>query len=206
MRRGPFALLATALALSACGGSGEPASETHRVPEHGFSLSVPADWKTVKAGDALAAEEVEEFREANPEVASYLDLVSGPDSPIEFLALDPDAEDGFAANLNVVVFRLARSLTFDAWADAAAAEVARLPGRVGGVERKNESLPAGAAVRLAYRQEFELDGTRRTVATTQYGLVAGRRAYVLTLTTLPEREAEDRPVVEAAARSFRLDR
>ena len=191
------------LALVGCEGGDETATERHEVDAHGFALSVPADWRPLKAGDVLQGEEVEEFRRDNPEVAAYLDAVAGPDSPVKFLAVDPNVEDDFATSVNVVVLEIGEA-TPETWADAAVAELEALGTITGEIARERLDLPGGECLRLAYRQRFELDGAERMVSTTQYGFVAGGRAYVVTFTTLPGQEEQYSDTFGAAAKSFRI--
>ncbi len=191
------------LALAGCGGGGETATERHEVDAHGFALSVPADWRPLKAGEVLEGEEVDEFRRENPEVAAYVDAVAGPDSPVKFLAVDPKVEDDFATSVNVVVLEVGEA-TLDTWADAAVAELEALGTTTGGIARERLHLPGGECLRLAYRQRFALDGGERVVSTRQYGFVAGGRAYVVTFTTLPDHEGRYADTFGTAARSFRF--
>ena len=204
--------LALVVALSACGGGGgdggaeatAAATKVHAVPENGFSVAVPSGWNAVKPGEVLSDEDLENFRSENPEIRAYIDAISGPDSPIKFLAFDPAGKEEFATNLNVVVLPLSAGVTFAAWAKAAAAEIDGLPTRSGPVEEDRVELPAGEALRLSYDQKFQVGDADKTVATLQYGLVGEGRAYILTFTTLPEQEASYDEAFRAAAGSFRI--
>lgn len=207
MRATALLVAGALLALTGCGGgsSGEaPATKVHEVAEHGFSIAVPSDWKTLTPGEALSANELQEFRDDNPEVAPYLDAVSAPDSPIKFLALDPRVKDAFATNVNVVALPASGGVSFDRWAKAAATEANNLPSRSGPLEQERVNLPAGEALRLAYDQSFSFEGEERTVATLQYALVGASRSYVLTFTTPSAQEADYLPIFRAAAESFRI--
>jgi hypothetical protein len=206
-------LLVTALVLgaAACGGgdgggdaaSGDAETKTHKIAEHGFQVSLPADWRTISPSQALSPEEMREIREQNPEISRYLDAVTGPDSPIKFFAFDPDAVDGFATNLNVIVLPVGEAVSLDEPVEAARTELERLPTRTSEVEEERLELPAGEAVRLRYRQTIETDNGKQELATTQYSTVAGGTSYILTFTTLPEQLDELDPLFRASAESFR---
>jgi hypothetical protein len=200
LRRALLPLLAV-LAFAGCGGGGE---ETTRHAVAGFSLAVPSDWEAVKAGQALSSEKAEEFRRDNPEIERYIDAVSGPDSPVKFLAFDPDVEEDFATNVNVVVITLGEELSLTEWALAAKREIRALETRRGELRDASEDFPQGEALRLDYEQEFRFGTDVRTVATTQYGFVEDARSFVLTFTTLPEQSDAYADVFRAVAASFRI--
>ena len=206
MRRVALALVAAAV-LGACGGSGEAERTTrHDVAASGFSLAVPSPWRTLDAHELLSDEALAEFRGENPTAAPFVEALVRKGSAIRFLAVDPEERSDFTTSLTVVVVRLARAVTFRRWAAAAAAEIRALPNRVDRLAQRIERVPAGDALRLDFRLRLRLGGAERTVATTQYGLVRDGRAFVLTLTTLPELGRSYRNVAAAAARSFRLTR
>jgi len=203
--------VALVVGVAACGGEdggGDATNEagetkTHRVADHGFEISLPADWRTISPSEALSQDEIREIREQNPEISRYLDAVTGPNSPIKFFAFDPDAVNGFATNLNVIVLPVGEAVTLDELVEAAQTELERLPTRTSEVEEERVELPAGKAARLRYRQTIETDGGTQELATTQYSMVEAGTSYILTFTTLPEELDRLDPVFLAAAESFR---
>jgi hypothetical protein len=74
------------------------------------------------------------------------------------------------------------------------------------VNTEELQLPAGKALRADYRIRFVLNGRKRTVSTTQYGLLLQGRSYVLTYTTLPSVRDEYLDWFKLSAESFELTR
>ena len=77
-----------------------------------------------------------------------------------------------------------------------------------GIEVVVASIPAPGggvkAVRFRYRARFTINGKRLDTAITQFGLIRGGTAYVLTYTTLPKLAPGYRPTFDRSARSFQL--
>lgn len=210
MRRALGAAVALTLAaLAGCGGGGGGEGATandgtrlHRVDAAGFSLRLPDDWRAVRDAGALEGE-LDEFAEKNPALETYLRTVVENDV-VEFFAFDPDAERGFATNVNVVRVPLEGTPSLDELADDVVAEAEKLPTLVGAVDHAREELAAGDALRIEYENEFRSEGGATTVATLQYVLVADEHSYVLTFSTLPAQADAYGDVFFAAARSFRV--
>lgn len=212
MPRGRIALVVAlaALLLPACGG-GDAAEEpqkigesgglaTYQVSGAGFSVAVPPDWQTVSVDDAFTEGQLEAMKEADPELAPYLDALEGSDSFVKLLALDPDIERGFATNLNVIVEPVKIDITREQYFEATMSQLRQLFGA--DFEEDRVDLPAGEALHLTYEQ-FE-DPSGGTVATVQYILFEDGNGYVLTYSTLPDRVASSAAEFESSARSFRL--
>ena len=209
-----LALLLTLVVALAGGGGGDeeerPAgngagTKRHDVASHGFSIALPRDWRSIAPEDVLSGEELEELEAENPEIRRFIEAMRGDDSPIKYFAFDPDIEQEFATNLNVIVVPLGQEVAFDELRESTLAEVEALPTLTSEVTDERVELPAGDALRLTYRQQFDTGNGGQEVATTQYTFAAGDSAYVLTFTTLPGEEAAYRDVFRAAAESFRVD-
>ena len=204
------ALVVAAGGLAGCGGGDEePASDgagtkRHEVSAHGFSIALPSDWRSVAPEDVLSGDELRKLQDENPQISRFIEAMKSEDSPIKYFAFDPDVAQEFATNLNVIVFPLGREVSFDELRESTLAEVEALPTLTTEVTDARVELPAGDAVRLTFRQQFDAGNGRQEVSTTQYALAAGETAYVLTFTTLPGEETAYREIFVAAAESFRV--
>jgi len=80
-----LAVLVVAGALVACGGGGDDGAEkvgetdglaTYEVESSGFSVGIPAGWRTVSADEVYTEERLDEIREADPELGPVLDAIA----------------------------------------------------------------------------------------------------------------------------------
>ena len=205
-----------ALLLAGCGGDGGGTSdpprpsdasdglETYDLESHGFSIGVPESWEAVSAETVAESEALEELARRNPAVKPFVDAVRRPSSPLKFVAVDPDAEEGFATNVNVVVEPLPEEVSVDEYRDAMLRQLAAtgIPAR--SVEREEVELPAGRATRFAYETDYDREGPGETVRTLQYAFVSGEEAYVVTYSTLPDQAGRYAGEFDASIRSFRV--
>jgi hypothetical protein len=196
----------TALSLAACGGSEEAAEgprqagtenglTVYEVDSGGFSIAVPAGWDTVSADDLLDSGDLDVVAEENPEFEPYFRMLAGPDSPLKFVALDPDVRQGFATNLLVGVEDLPDGMNLDDYERATRLQISSLGTLQGEIEVSEAALPAGEARTMSYRSRLTVGGTETVFATRQYYLVDGHKGFVITFTTLPG-------LVDAYANSF----
>jgi len=210
-------VLALLLGLAACGGddgggdgggSPEPAAgmTRHEVKEHGIAIGLPDDWRAVSPGEVLSDKEMQELGGENPSIAPYLEAVSGPKSPIKFFAFDPDVKKGFATNLNIIVAGGAEGASLDDLAEAAVAEIEKLPTVTSEIKEDRVDLDAGEAVRLRFQQRFKAEGSAVEVSTTQYGLIVDGTSYILSFTTLPEQLKAYEDDFGAAMQTFKVSR
>jgi hypothetical protein len=207
------ALLLVLLAFAGCGGDDDqPEAETDRpqqtgetdgmaaydVASGGFTISVPENWKAANIDEILDEDALEELRAEDPELARQVEQVAQPGSPVKFLALDPDIQDDFATNANVLVEEVPEGITRDQYFEASVDNITKA---IGAPEQERVTLPGGESLRLAYEQDT---GAVPTVAIVQYVLFEQGAGYVLTYTTLPDRSAEYAETFEASARTFAL--
>jgi hypothetical protein len=206
-----MAVTVAAAVLPACGGGDDAAEKPRKVEESGdlatyevrsagFSVGVPNEWRTASADEALTEDQIREMKNEDPEFAPLLDALEEPDSPIRLVAYDPEAEDGFATNLNVLVEPVTVEITREEYFRATVANVRQQLGAE--VDERRLALPAGEALQLTYEQPREEGGS--AVATVQYILFENDTGYVLTYVTLPPGLAERTEQFERSARSFGL--
>ena len=137
------------------------------------------------------------IRQHRPRMQPILDAMSDADSPFKLVAADPDVDDGFATNLNVVVEE-PPGLTRQQYFDAGSAQLESLG--ITEFDEERVSLPAGEAL----RSTFEHSLGDRPLAAVQYVLFENGTGYTLTYTTLPGTLESRLAGFEESARSFRI--
>jgi hypothetical protein len=207
VRAAPFVLLAFLLAGCGFGGEGapEPTGDNgltrYEISAGHFTVGVPQTWHATSSAQMKKAS-FKRFASQNPAFAPYAGVVGKKNSPFKFFAYDPVVHQKFATNLNVVVRRVPKSTTWDAYRRSALGEARSIA--LGRVAAADVDLPAGKALRAEYRIRFVLNGRRRIVSTTQYALLLEDASYVLTYTTLPAARDEYADWFKLSAESFRL--
>ena len=209
MRALPFVVVAFLLAGCAFGGESapEPTRDNgltrYEISAGRFAIGVPQTWHATSAAQMKDAA-VRRFADQNPSFAPYANAVGRKDSPFKFFAYDPVVHDRFATNLNVFVQSVPAGTTWVAYKRSAVREAKSIADSR--VTAKELRLPAGKAVRADYRIRFVLNGRKRTVSTTQFGLLLENRSYVLTYTTLPSVRSRYLESFKRSAESFELTR
>jgi hypothetical protein len=214
MRR--LAALAACLALAGgCGGSddadqprqvGQSAGlEVYEVASQGFSIGVPREWQVISVDEALPEADREELARDNPELAPMLEAIVSGDQPIKLFAFDPEVEDRFATNVNILAVDLPADVGLDEFVTANEADIEGFSGRVGPIASEAADLPSGPARRLTYRIRVTTEGSERAVATLQYLLVGDAKGYVVTFSTLPSLSGRYDPTFDRIVRSLRVD-
>ena len=200
-----------ALVVAGCGGSdGDEPRKTgekgdfavYEVAGSGFEIGLPRSWKAISGDELFDEASVDEFRKDNPDLAPFVEVLAQPDSPVKLFAADPELRQGFATNVNVVAHDAPADLDLETWMRAELASVRRHA--VGDVQSETVTLPAGKAMKLDYSLDLDYGDDTRTISTLQYGLLARSRAYVITLSTLPDAESEYTETFAAIAESFRV--
>jgi hypothetical protein len=204
VRRLGLALTLALALLAAVPAEGAAPLERYTVPGVGFSIGVPSGWKAFDYRQVATSALVSRLERENPTLARLFAAIRDPRSGVRFFAADTHATQGFATNLNLVVETIPAGFGAAQYADAATSQLTSVPNVIRPVRRKAVRLPAGPSVRLRYGLRFTVAGNQVVVAITQYALVRGTRAYVVTYTTLPSRSAELSTLFEMSARSIRL--
>ncbi len=176
----------------------------HAVPGAGFSIGVPAGWRSVDYRQVATGTVLDQLARENPSLAPLISALRSPSSGVKLFAFDPRLTAGFATNMNVVVEVVPAGTTAEQYADEALTQLRAFANVVRPIRRTRVHLPAGAAVRLRYGIRFAVGGKSVVTATTQYVLVKGYRAYIVTYTTLPSLDASRSALFAASARSIRL--
>ena len=209
MRALPVVLVAFLLAGCAFGGdrtpeaTGDNGLTRYEISAGRFAIGVPQTWHATSAAQMKKAA-IRRFAEQNPAFAPFANAVGRKKSPFKFFAYDPVVHKRFATNVNVFVQAVPTGTTWDAYKRSAIREAKSVADSRVGTEEVQ--LPAGKALRADYRIRFVLNGRKRTVSTTQYGLLLENRSYVLTYTTLPSVRSEYLDWFKLSAESFELTR
>jgi hypothetical protein len=140
-----------------------------------FALSVPVGWETVPLDDATVGRARDRLEDENPRVAASLEQIDRivADRGLAFAA-EPDDQDGFVANLNLLVVPRSTEPLIDT-AAAGRAELEAQGFRVGDPQAVEIGERSGLIAAI------ELDTPTGTIVERQLYLASGYRVYVLTV-------------------------
>jgi hypothetical protein len=183
----------------------------YEVPDAGFSITLPEDWQGLDVnqenmGDALGA--VGEQNESLKDMFTnefFQNLVA---SGIKFYALNTSARSMFSnppVNINILTQDLPVALPLDQYAELNVAQLEQYFDLTSEIEQEELKLGETDAVKLSYTANLtDAFGKPVELANTQYLILEGSTAYVITL-TMPRKLAEEylQPSVEAVE-TFRL--
>jgi hypothetical protein len=198
MRRAALIVTAFVVAASVVG-SALATDRRHVVPGQGISLTVPASWVATEQGVSSAV--LEQMARENPKLAPFVRGLGGPNSPMKFIALDPNVRNGFATNVNVVVVPAPAGITFAQYKQALVAELRSIV--TGKIEQSVATIGGARALRASYRLRITL-GRTVTVQTLQYAFLRPGRSVVVTYTTLPGLKAAYATRFRRSAASIRF--
>jgi hypothetical protein len=180
------------------------------VEDEGFALSVPKGWITASVQDLADTGLLEQLADANPEAGAALEQARQAiaSAQMSFLALETGqrtVETGFAANLNVVFAADPGSFTPEQVAKQMAFA---LPLQIPGLKvlrTDTTVLPAGDAAVVEATWKLSQGGQEIALRLTQYLVLVGDHAYILSFTA-PGRNADlYRDTWPAIAESFRVE-
>ena len=226
-----FLLVLLLLVVAACGGSDDISTEgvatdgaatettdtaateatetdadlqTFEVESAGFSLGVPDSWKGLDGDDFAKSGALEEFGKENPSLAPYLSALQAGNSPMKLLAADPELEDNFATNVNVLVQDVPEGTSAKDYLEGNRSGLSSQLDIEGTIESEEIDHEVGDAAVARYRANLNSGGQKQTFSFVQYYFVNGTDAYVVTYTTLPQVEDRYQDVFETSAASFRF--
>jgi hypothetical protein len=176
VRRRPLFLLCLVV-LAGCGGGSKPVSvpsgfTTRTVDKPGFSVALPAAWKSFGDNAHTSAREV---AGNNERLRMELETLAKSDSPIRLVAFDPAAGRPFYTNMNVLQTEVPSKLSFDDMARTERTQISRGSG-VTDIRQIETKVPAGRTLHLTYNP-------RANAVVQQYFVRHGDLLYVLTYTT-----------------------
>jgi hypothetical protein len=202
VRRAILISLGIVALVTGCGGGGsEPAASgdwtRHDIRDSNASVSLPAEWKALENFDEQT---ITDFTKENEEFAPYVEPLLRNDV-FKLFALDPDIEEAFATNLNVIVAPVGMPLRDWVARENASTRRVAVPGSL---RTSYVDTPAGEAARISWLLELNSGGEKKTVRSLQYMFQDAGSGYVLTFSTLPSLATKYEPTFRKSAESFRL--
>ena len=202
MRRAILTALLLALGLSACGGESQPSASgkwtRHDVPDSSASVALPEEWKVLNDFDPKT---LSDFTEENKKFAPYVQPLLQNDV-FKLFALDPDIQESFATNLNVIVAPV--NVPLREWVKRENASTRRLA-VPGSLKSRYVQTPEGEAARVSWLLELNSGGEKKTVRSQQYMFQQDGTGYVLTFSTLPSLATKYESTFTKSAQSFQIE-
>ena len=201
MRRAILISLGIVALVTGCGGgSSEPSASgewtRHDIRDTDASIAVPKEWKTLKGFDEQT---ISDFTKENERFAPYVEQLVHNDV-IKLFALDPDVEEEFATNVNVIAASVSDPLRDWVSSENASTRPVAVPGSL---RTTYVRTPAGKAARVSWLLEVNAGGEKKTIRTLQYMFRRGEAGYIVTFSTLPSQATRYAPTFKKSAESFR---
>lgn len=178
--------------------------QTIEVESAGFSLGIPSSWKGISGDDFAKSGVLEEFGKENPSLAPYLNALQADNSPMKLLAADPELENNFATNVNVLIQDVPEGTSAKDYLELNRSGLSSSLDIQGSIESEEVDHEVGDAAVARYHANLNAGGKPQTFSFVQYYFVNGTDAYVVTYTTLPEAEDRYQDDFETSAASFRF--
>lgn len=182
----------------------------YAVPENGFALSVPTTWQRLPVKQQELDAALQTVRASNPELANAL----GENAPtlfangVKFWAFDlnPASQQGeFATNVTVTRQALPNAVSFETFVTINLNQLNALATRNSDIVNDRTSLAGQPAERVRYLLRLERENQEPlTAAITQYLVLNGRNAFVLTYATRTDLVETYRATFEQSAASLRF--
>jgi len=179
----------------------------YEIKKEGFALSLPPDWRQFDMSSGDVDSMVGKIQAKNPELKPMLaglrqQIVSG----VKFFGFDQrDAGTGFGTNINVMHLPLPPGHDFESISEENMRQLNSLSTIVKPIARERLEVGGQERERVRYRMSMRgPDGRNNLLAFTQDLAVNDTSYFVLTMTTLPDREARYASTFEQIGRSFRI--
>lgn len=194
--------LLLALGLTACGGESKPSASgdwtRHEVRDSSASVALPEEWKVLKDFDAKT---LGDFTDENEKFRPYVEPLLSNDV-FKLFALDPDIQEAFATNLNVIVAPV--NMPLRQWVAQENASTKRLA-VPGSLRTQYIKTPEGEAAKVNWLLELNSGGEKKRVRSQQYMFQQDGTGYVLTFSTLPSLATKYQPTFTKSAQSFQIE-
>ena len=201
MRRAILISLGLVTFVTGCGGGGSEPSASgewtrHDIRDSNATVALPKEWKVLEDFDEQT---ISDFTKENEQFAPYVEPLLRNDV-FKLFALDPDIEEAFATNLNVIVAPVPVSLRDWVARENASTRRVAVPGSL---RTSYVNTPEGKAARVSWQLELNSGGEKKTVNSLQYMFQKDGAGYVLTYSTLPSLATRYEPTFKKSAESFR---
>jgi len=169
-----------------------PAGFTVRhVEKPAFSIALPRSWRSF---DARSSRREKNAAGHSAALRAELELLSRPDTPIQFIGIAPSPRGTFVTNMNVLQTQVPSELSFDDLAKNEARQI-KAAAKVKVIRQDETRVPAGRTLRLRYR-------ARSGAVIHQYFVRHSDFLYILTYTTSPARLARYAGIFDQSAHTF----
>lgn len=182
----------------------------YAMPENGFALSVPTTWQRLPVSSRELDAALATIRQSNPELAQALGenaqaLISGG---VKFWAFDLNPatqQAGFATNITMTRQSFPNPVSFDTFVSINLNQLNALSSRNSNLVTDRITLAGQPAERVRYLVTVNrATDSPLTAAITQYLILNGRDAYVLTYATRTDLRAGYDNIFEQSASSLRF--
>lgn len=182
----------------------------YATPENGFALSVPTAWQRLPVKQQELDAALAAMRASNPELADALGenartLLNGG---VKFWAFDlnsANAQSEFATNVTVTRQTLPGPVSFDTFVAVNLEQLNALGSRNSDVVHERVAVAGLPAERVRYLLTLNDDASAPlTAAITQYLVLNGRNAFVVTYATRTDLNENYRATFEQSANSLRF--
>jgi hypothetical protein len=203
VRRAFLISVAVVAFVTGCGGGGSEPSASgewtrHDIRDSSASIALPEEWKVL---DDFDEQTISDFTKENEKFAPYVEPLVRNDV-FKLFALDPDIEEAFATNLNVIVAPV--SMPLRDWVGRENTSTRRLA-VPGSLRTSFIRTPEGEAARVSWLLELNAGGEKKTVRTVQYMFQQDGAGHVLSFSTSPSLATKYEPTFSKSARSFQID-
>jgi len=175
----------------------------YQVSGEDFSIALPPDWRQIDMNPQKFEAGMQEAIRQNPQMQAMAgNLRQQMTKGVKFFGLDQTTiGTAFATNVNIIRVPLPPGGTLD----SIVSESLRQYESLSNVTKPVNHERLGDRERLRVRMSMNMpDGQTQTLANTQYILVHGKDAFVVTLTTLPDQETKYTATFDKIGQSFRF--
>ena len=179
-------------------------------PAEGFAINLPPSWQPVDLDPQTLEATFRALGEKNPQAMAMFgeqaqNLIASGFKFFGFEMAPEAAALGFATNVNVLKQPLPVAVSLEVYTQLNVGQLENTPTVVKPVSHQRVKLDGVEAEELRYRISLNSPtGGVATLAVTQYLVVSGKDAYVVTLTTTADLAEKYAPTFERMGQRFRL--